>query len=145
MMLLLDNLQIEFHQRRGNLRGKVTHQILSPNLIKKACKPLDMLNCVLYKVKRRVYLMNSIPQFKCRYTKLMAYSYLLPNIKDMLDWLPREKYLTITDLYTTYWQTEMEKEWKPKNAFNMHMGFFECNIIPFGLCNALEPFQILVA
>ena len=71
-------------------------------------------------------------------------SYPLPQIDDILASLGGAKYFSKMDLKSGYWQIEMDEESRPKTAFITHMGLFEFNKMPFGLCNAPSIFQDLM-
>ena len=44
-----------------------------------------------------------------------------------------------------FWQIKIEEASKQYTAFTVgNLGFFECNCMPFGLCNALAMFQQLM-
>ena len=65
----------------------------------------------------------------------------MPNIQEKLDKLSKSKYFTLLDLTSGYWQFEMDPEAKKWTAFKSHMGNYEFNRMPFGLCNAGATFQ----
>ena len=71
-------------------------------------------------------------------------SYPLPQIDDILASLGGAKYFSKMDLKSGYWQIQMDDESRPKTAFITHMGLFEFNKMPFGLCNAPSIFQDLM-
>ena len=49
------------------------------------------------------------------------------------------------DLKFRLWQIKMDKSSKQYTAFTIgNLGFFECNHMPFGLCNAPAMFQQLM-
>ena len=51
----------------------------------------------------------------------------------------------ITPLLSGFWQTTMEESLKQYTAFTVGMlGFFQCECMPFGLCNAPATFQCLM-
>ena len=71
-------------------------------------------------------------------------SYPLPDITDILSSLKDAKIFSSLDLRSGYWQIEMEEKDKGKTAFICHMGLFEFNVMPFGLCDAPPVFQELM-
>ncbi|MCG8430245.1 MAG: reverse transcriptase family protein, partial [Candidatus Omnitrophica bacterium] len=69
-------------------------------------------------------------------------SHPLLRINDALDRLVGAKHFSTLDLKSGFWQIEMDEESKKYTAFSAgNFGFFECNRMPFGLCNAPATFQ----
>ena len=71
-------------------------------------------------------------------------SYPLPDIADILSSLKNAKIFSCLDLRSGYWQIEVEEKDREKTAFVCHMGLFEFNVMPFGLCDAPPVFQDLM-
>ena len=72
-------------------------------------------------------------------------SYALPRIDELLDNLSGCRYFSTLDMQSGYHQLQMEEQDKPKTAFTaVPLGFYEFNVLPFGLCNAPSTFQRLV-
>ena len=67
-------------------------------------------------------------------------SYLLPRIQEALENLVGASHFSCLDLKSSFWQIRMDKALKQYTA----LGFFECDRMPFGLCNALATFQWLM-
>ena len=72
-------------------------------------------------------------------------AYSLPRFDDTVDTLAGSKYFSKLDLRSGYWQVPMEEESKPYTAFTVgNLGFYECERLSFGLCNAPATFQRLM-
>ena len=69
----------------------------------------------------------------------------LPWVHNTIDALSRSKYYTTIDLLSGFWQTPMEESSKQYTAFTLDtLGFFQCECMPFGLCNTPTTFQWLM-
>ena len=71
-------------------------------------------------------------------------SYPLPRIDETLDALGGNQWFCTLDLQSGYWQVGMKEEDKEKTAFSSHMGLFQYNVLPFGLCNAPATFEAMM-
>ena len=69
-------------------------------------------------------------------------SYPLPRIQEALESLVGAGHFSCLDLKSGFWQIKMSEDLKQYTAFTVgNLGFFECNCMPFGLCNVLVIFQ----
>ena len=69
-------------------------------------------------------------------------SYPLPRIQEALENLVGTGHFSCLDLKSRFWQIKMDKASKQYTTFTVgNLGFFECNRMPFGLCNTLASFQ----
>ena len=77
--------------------------------------------------------------------RTMKDSYLLPQIKEAIESLTGVGCFSGLDLKVGFWQIAMDEASKQYTAFTMgNLGFFECEHMPFGLCNAPATFQRLM-
>ena len=83
--------------------------------------------------------------FHCLNTHMKKDSYPLPRIQEALESLVGVGYFSCLDLKLGFWQIKMDEALKQYTAFTVgNLGFFECNRMPFGLCNASATFQWLM-
>ena len=67
-------------------------------------------------------------------------SYPLPNIQEAIKSLIGAGYFSCLDLNVGFCQVNMDKASKQYTAFTVgNVGFFDCEQMLFGLCNALQP------
>ena len=72
-------------------------------------------------------------------------SHLLPRICETLESLTGAAHYSTFDMNSGFWQVPMDEESKQYTAFTLgSMGLYECESMPFGLCNALPTFQRLM-
>ena len=72
-------------------------------------------------------------------------SYPLLSIQEALESLVGAGHFSCLDLKSGFWQIKMEEASKHYTAFTVgNFGFFECNHMPFGLCNAPATVQWLM-
>ena len=83
--------------------------------------------------------------FQCLNTRMKKDSYPLPQIQEVLESLVGAGHLSCLDLKSRFWQIKMDEALRQYTAFTMgSLGFFECNRMPFRLCNAPATFQWLM-
>ena len=72
-------------------------------------------------------------------------AYSLPRIDETLDCLYGAEWFSSLDLKLECWQVEREEDSKALTTFTVgHLGFYECECMPFGLANAPATFQWLM-
>ena len=72
-------------------------------------------------------------------------SYPLPRIQQSLESLVGAGHFSCFNLKSGFWQIKMDEVSKQYTTFTVgNLGFFECNCMPFGLCNVLATFQQLM-
>ena len=68
-------------------------------------------------------------------------SYPLPRIQEALESLVGAGHFSCLDLKSGFWQIKMEEMSKQYTTFTVgNLGFFECDWMPFGFCNAPATF-----
>ena len=78
-------------------------------------------------------------------THMKKDSYPLPRIQEALKSLVSAGQFSCLDLKPRFWQIKMDKLSKQYTTFTVgNLGFFECDCMPFGLCNAPATFQRLM-
>ena len=69
----------------------------------------------------------------------------MPRIQEALESLVGAGHFSCLDLKLGFWQIKMEEASKQYTAFTVgNLGFFECDHMPFGLCNAPATLQWLM-
>ena len=72
-------------------------------------------------------------------------SHPLPCICETLESLAGAAHYSMFNMNSGFWQVPMDKESKQYTAFTLgSMGLYECESMPFGLCNAPPTFQRLM-
>ena len=72
-------------------------------------------------------------------------SHLLPRICKTLESLAGAAHFSMFDMNSGFWQVPMAEESKQYTAFTLgSMGLYECESMPFGLCNTSPTFQRLM-
>ena len=72
-------------------------------------------------------------------------SHPLPRICETLESLAQAAHYSTFDLNSGFWLVPMDEESKQYTAFTLgSMGLYECESMPFGLCNAPPTFQRLM-
>ena len=69
----------------------------------------------------------------------------MPQTLEALESLVGTSHIFCLDLKSGFWQIRMDEALKQYTAFTVgNLGFFECNRMPFGLCNVPATFQWLM-
>ena len=72
-------------------------------------------------------------------------SHLLPHICETLESLAGAAHYSTFNMNSGFWQVPIDEESKQYTAFTLgSMGLYECESMPFGLCNAPPTFQRLM-
>ena len=83
--------------------------------------------------------------FHCINTHTKKDSYPLPRIQEVLESLVGAGHFSCLDLKSGFWQIKMDEALRQYTTFTVgNLGFFECDRMPFGLCNTPATFQWLM-
>ena len=83
--------------------------------------------------------------FCCLNAQMKKDSYPLPRIQEALESLVSTGHFSCLGLKSRFWQIKMDKLSKQYTAFTVsNLSFFECDCMPFGLCNTPAMFQRLM-
>ena len=83
--------------------------------------------------------------FCCLNACMKKDSYPLPRIQEALESLVGAGHFSCLDLKLGFWQIKMKEAWKQYTTFTLgNLGFFKCDCMPFGLCNAPAIFERLM-
>ena len=83
--------------------------------------------------------------FQCLNAHTKKDSYPLPQIQEALESLVSTGHFSCLDLKSGFWQIKIDEASKQYTAFTVgNLGFFECDQMPFGLCNVPATFQWLM-
>ena len=83
--------------------------------------------------------------FRCLNARMRKDSYPLPRIQEALESLMGAGHFSCLDLKSGFWQIRMDEVSKIYTAFTLgNLGFFECDRMPFELCNVPATFQWLM-
>ena len=81
----------------------------------------------------------------CVNTHMKKDSYPLQRIQEVLESMVGDSHFSCLDLKSGFWQIKMDESSKQYTAFTVgNLGFFKCDHMPFGLCNAPATFQWLM-
>jgi hypothetical protein len=73
-------------------------------------------------------------------------SWPLPTMEEVLDSISAQKvvYWSSLDLRSGYWQTELDPDTADRTGFQTHEGNYAFKRTPFGLCGAVQFFQMVM-
>ena len=119
---------------RNHLREMLESGVIRPSQI-------TWCNAVMLMRKKDSSLCFCI-DFQCLNDHTKKDSYPLPRIQEALESLVGTGHFSCLDLKSRFWQIKMDEALKQYTTFTMgNLGFFTCDRMPFGLCNALDTFQ----
>ena len=108
-----------------------------------AIRPSQSASCnAMVLIRKKDSTLHFCIDFCCLNAHTKKDSYPLPRIQEALESLVDAGHFSRLDLKSGLWQIRMDEASKQYTTFTAgNLGFFECNRMPFGLCNALATFQ----
>ena len=139
MIPLLRNDSDGFHHQVEEVRNHLREMLESG-----AIRPSQSAWCnAVMLVRKKDGSLHFCIDFQHLNTCLKKDSYPLLRIQEALESLVGAGHFSCLDLKSGFWQIRMES--KQYTAFTVgNLGFFECDRMPFGLCNAPATFQQLM-
>ena len=117
-------------------------QLLRNGIIRKSHSPWSS-NIVL--VRKKDNSLRICTDFRELNLRTKKDSYAIPRVDEMLDCLAGNRYFSVVDMKSGYFQTDIYEPHKERTAFTVGpLGFFEYNRMPFGLSNAPATYQRLM-
>ena len=117
-------------------------EMLQIGAIRESSSPFSSNVVIVRKKDGTITFRIHYSKFNLRTTKD---AYAIPRIDDTLHLLADAQYFSRLDLKCGYWQVELKEDSKVKTAFQVGpLGFYECNCMPFRLCNPPATFQRLM-
>ena len=92
-------------------------------------------------VKKKDGTPRFVVDFRRLNDKTVKDRYPMPYIEEQLEKLRDKKYFSTLDLTSGYWQFGIDEKSRKYTAFSTHIGLFEWNRMPMGLCNSGATFQ----
>ena len=68
----------------------------------------------------------------------------IPNIEELLDSISQSSIFLPIDVASGYWQVPLSESAKEKTAFSLSNNQYQFNLMPFGLANSPDTFQLLM-
>ena len=121
-------------------------RILPPQLDTGVIRPSNSPWCnAVVLVRKKDGLLRFCIYFRKLNSLTVKDSHPLPRICETLESLAGAAHYSTFDMNSGFWQVPMDEESKQYTAFTLgSMGLYECESIPFGLCNAPPTFQRLM-
>ena len=120
---------------------KEIQDFLDKKLIRKSKSPWS---CSTFYVQKQVELGRGTPRLVINYKPLKDalrwIRYPIPNKKDLLQRLVKFNVFSKFDIKSRFWQIQIAEKHGHKITFVVPFGYYEWNIMPFGLKNALSEF-----
>ena len=118
------------------------HQLLASGVIRQSHSPWAS-NIVLCRKKDGK--LRMCIDYRRLNERTIKDAHALPRIEEILEALAGNKYFTVVDMKSGYFNVELEEDHKERTAFTLGpLGFYEYNKMPFGLANSPATYQRLM-
>ena len=127
------------NKRKKKVVAKLIKQMLRGNVIVKISNP--QITSPMLLVEKKDTTFRLVVNYKALNQQTKAYSYPLPNTKELIHNVGGHKYYGVIDARSGYWQLPLQKQSQRLTAFRCHKGTFAFTKCPMGFKNSAAYYQ----